>query len=352
MIPAARSPFALRALCAVLAALAALGCHRSSATSAEGSEAGRAAAELPQDRADTLLGGERGLDHVGVAVKDLDAATRTYVDVLGFSRPQEGKLPNGIRNVNYYFADATYLETLVYWDRGKAAWLANFTDKHSGALFAVMSAFSPEATTRFLAGRGIAVGKTYSGTIQTGDEDAMPEEKWKTFFLPSGLLPGDPLYFISYARGPREDYLLKLGDPKNRRQLFHKNTALGIRAVWLAVRNLVEAVKAYESLGLARGRSFNDPALDADGQLFAAGAGEIWILAPRSASGAVADFLRERGGPGILGMTLLAGSVTRAAQVIGERAGTVLPTYQGLHGTSIRVPPEVTLGVWLEFAAQ
>src|SRR6202044_1867650 len=84
-----------------------------------------------------LLGGERGLDHVGVAVKDLDAATRAYHDVLGFDRPTEGKLPNGLRNVNYYFADSTYLETLTYWDRGKAEWLASFTDKHEGGLFAV-----------------------------------------------------------------------------------------------------------------------------------------------------------------------------------------------------------------------
>jgi hypothetical protein len=287
---------------------------------------------------------------VGIAVKDLDAATHVYHDLLGFNRPVGGTLPNGIRNVNYYFADATYLETLVYWDRTKAPWLAHFTDEHSGALFAVISALSPEDTTTFLSARGIHVAGVFSGTIQTADEDAMPEEKWRTFFLPNGLLPGDPLYFISYRRGPRDEFLRRLEDAPTRRAFHHKNTALGLRAVWFAVPDLAAATKAYESIGLPRGRSFVDPALGADGQAFAAGLREIWLLAPHAADGELARSLRERGGPGIVGVTLEAGSVSEAAKVIGERSGSTIPTYAGALGTSIRVPPEVTLGVWIEFS--
>ena len=180
----------------------------------------------------TLLGGERGLDHVGLAVKDLDAATHVYHDLLGFSRPIEGKLPNGIRNVNYYFTDATYLETLVHWDRARAPWLAQFTDQHTGALFGVLAAHSPEASTAFLAKRGIKASEPYSGTIEvTGQgaaEGAAPEEKWQTFFLPEGLLPGNPLYFISYRRAPRDEFLRKLQSRDVRRLLYHENTALGL----------------------------------------------------------------------------------------------------------------------------
>ncbi len=298
----------------------------------------------------SLLGGERGLDHVGVAVKDLDAATHVYHDLLGFNRPVEGKLPNGLRNVNYYFSDATYLETLVYWDRSKAKWLADFTDAHSGALFAVVSAFSPEATTQFLAGRGIEVSAPVSGTIQTAGEDAAPEEKWKTFFLPNGFLPGDPLYFISYKREARDAYLHQLDDPKLRRQLLHKNTAVGLRAVWFAVPDLEAASKAYEAIGLPRKREFVDPAIGAAGRAFGAGDGEIWLLAPSTPEGKTAAFLRERGGPGIMGITLAAGSVAVAAKVIGEGTGAPMSTYAGQLGTSVRVDPDLTLGVWLEFS--
>jgi len=340
------------AVCVLLTGQGCQGCHRPAGVAGDAAAETEAGAPATAERSATLLGGERGLDHVGIAVKNLDAATHTYHDVLGFNRPTEGKLPNGIRNVNYYFSDATYLETLVYWDRGKASWLANFTDKHSGGLFAVLSAFSPEASTEFLSARGIKVGAPHSGTIQTADEDAMPEEKWKTFFVPEGTLPGDPLYFIAYGRASRDEFLRKLDDPRARRMLSHRNTALGLRAVWFAVPDLAVASKAYDSIGLPRARAFSDVQLGADGQVFGAGLGEIWLVAPGSPDGKVADFLRDRGGPGILGVTLAVGSVATAARVIEEGTGVPMPTYAGQLGTSIRVAPELTQGVWLEFAQQ
>jgi catechol 2,3-dioxygenase-like lactoylglutathione lyase family enzyme len=320
-----------------------------------GSTAGAPAGSAPpgtDTHSGSLLGGERGLDHVGVAVKDLDAATHIYHDLLGFSRPIEGRLPNGLRNVNYYFSDATYLETLVYWDRDKARWLADFTDAHSGALFAVLSAYSPEASTAYLSKRGIQVGAPISGTIQTAGEDAAAEEKWKTFFLPRGFLPGDPLYFISYKRDARDEFLHQLDDPRQRRKLLHKNTALGVRAVWLAVPDLEVASRAYEAIGLPRKRDFADPALGAAGRAFGAGEGELWLLAPSAPDGKTALFLRERSGPGIMGVTLAAGSLPVAAKVIGEGTGAPMPTYPGQLGTSFRLEPDLTLGVWLEFSQQ
>lgn len=328
-------------------------CHRSApagATDAASRDAGKAAESI------SFLGGERGLDHVGIAVVDLDATTHAYHDLLGFSRPTEGRLPNGIRNVNYYFADATYLETLVYWDRTKASWLAQFTDKHQGGFFAVMSAFSVQSTGAFLAQRGIKVSAPYSGTIQTAGEDAMPEEKWQTFFLPNGVLPGDPLslYFIAYKRGPRDEFLHKLENPKLRKQLFHKNTALGLRAVWYAVPDLAAAAKAYESIGLSRHRAFKDEELGADGQVLIAGTaeGEVRLLAPNTPNGVVSKFIAERGGPGILGVTLLAGNINTASSVIAAGTGVPMPIQQGMEGMSFRVPPELAQGVYLEFTQQ
>jgi catechol 2,3-dioxygenase-like lactoylglutathione lyase family enzyme len=296
----------------------------------------------------TLLGGERGLDHVGIAVRDLAAATRTFRDVLGFNRPTEGTLPNGIHNMNYYFGDSTYLETMVAWDRGKAPWLASFTDSHEGAMFAVLAAFSPESTRAFLGRRGIAVGDPYSGTIRTEGEDAMPAEKWRTFFLPKGLLLGDPLYFIAYERKDRDEFLHKLEVPRIRRAFHHKNTALGLRAVWIAVRDLAEATRAYESIGLVKEAPFADAPLDANGQSFGAGAGEIRLLAPRSPTGPLATFLNDRGAGAIVGMTLVVGSVATAAAGIGERAHVTLEPAPALVGSAVRLPPEITHGVWME----
>lgn len=342
---------ALRAALALCAMVAAAACHRGPSHSGTDSAPG-APPEASRTRA-TLLGGERGLDHVGIAVKELEAATRAYHELLGFSRPVGGRLPNGIQNVNYYFADATYLETLVVWNRSKATWVAEFTDRHCGALFAVISAFSPDSTMEFLSARGIAgLGRAVSGTIQTVGDDAMPEEKWKTFFLPRGLLPGDPIYFISYRRAARDEFLRELDDPGVRRRLHHRNTALGLRAVWVGVPNLGEASQAFASIGFPSGRLFEDPSLGANGQVFGAGEGELWLVAPNRPDGQLAAYLQDRGGPGIVGITLAAGNVAIAARVVEQGTGVPVPTYRGQLGTSIRVAPRFTEGVWLEFAQQ
>ena len=143
---------------------------------------------------------------------------------------------------------------------------------------------------------------------------------------------------------------LELEDPQARRFLSHKNTALGIRSVWFAVPDLALATKAYESIGLPKGPAFTDPALGALGQVFTAGLGEIWLLGPSSTDSKVAAFLTERGGPGIFGMTIEVASVAQAARVIGQGTGTSIATYDGQLGPSIRVAPELTHGVWLEFS--
>lgn len=324
-------------------------------------------AEPPPDPAlaNTLLGGERGLDHVGIGVRDLEAATRLYHEVLGFSRPVEGRLPNGIRNVNYYFADSSYLETMVPWDRARAPWLAEFTDKHSGGLFLVLAARSPEMTTAFLSRRGVAIAAVYDGRIEVkGLPDGGAggvDQTWKTFFLPDGLLGGDPLYFIAYPRGPRQEFLHKLETREARRQLYHENTALGLRAVWIAVPDLDAATRAYESIGLARRAAFVDPLLGARCQALEAGAGEIRLCAEAKGAakgaakgvnqpGAVKAFLDERGKPGVLGVTLMAGSIPAAQRLLADRLKTLITTYEGPYGNSFRLPPERTMGIWLEFA--
>lgn len=342
-----------RAALALCVLMISAGCGRSVGEHAADERSdGRAGTVSREARSATLLGGERGLDHVGIAVRNLTDATRVYRDMLGFSRPIEGTLPNGIRNSNFYLSDSTYLELLVCSDVDKAQWIARFTDTHSGALFAVLSVFSPEASTAFLAGRGIHVGDPISGSIRIDGDDAAPTEKWKTLFFPRGLLPGDPLYLISYQRAARDEYLHELDDPRARRALRHKNTALGLRAVWLAVDDLNAASQGYASLGLPVGQSFDDLDLGAHGQVLRAGAGELWLVAPTSTEGKLAGFLRSRGGPGIAGITLIAGSVDVAARVIEQGSGARLSSYLGHGGISIRVPPELAEGVWLEFTQQ
>jgi hypothetical protein len=276
-----------------------------------------------------------------------EQTAHTYQDLLGFGHPIEGKLGNGLRNANYYFGNATYIETIAADDREKGRWIAEFADKHQGAKFAVLSVFSPEDTTKFLARRDIQAGIPMPGAIQTPDLDAMPKEQWKTFSLPTGALPGDPFFFIAYRRDMRDEFLEKIKRPEFRQGFRHRNTALGLLAVWIAVEDLDAATTSYESIGLSKARSFQDAELGANVEVFPAGIGEIWLLGKASEQGKVADFLNERAGPGIMGLTVEVGSVAQAERVI---ATPTPPTkFEGAFGAAIRVGPDVAEGVWIEF---
>jgi Glyoxalase-like domain len=61
--------------------------------------------------AGVLLGTGHGLDHVIVIVRDLEEASRTYSETLGFGLGTSGKLPGGIRNQLVSFG-LTYLELM------------------------------------------------------------------------------------------------------------------------------------------------------------------------------------------------------------------------------------------------
>lgn len=46
----------------------------------------------------SLLGTGHGIDHVVIAVRDLEEATRAYTDMLGFAVVHGGSFPGGLRN--------------------------------------------------------------------------------------------------------------------------------------------------------------------------------------------------------------------------------------------------------------
>jgi len=286
----------------------------------------------------TLFGGERGLDHVGIVVNDLAEAQRTFHDRLGFGAMEAGKVANGIENVNYYFEDSTYLETL----RG-----GSFAGRPEGAAFAALSVASAAQTAAFLAARGIRTGAPIAGSIKTARAS---DDHWQTMFFEGSPLPRDPVFFIEYAQPARRDTLDKLRSAVQAGRVYkHPNGALGVKAVWLAVPDLAAAVKSFEAAGLAAGAEFAERRLGAAGCAIDAGEGKILLVAPAAADGAVAEFLSRRGGPGLLGVSIevsLLGLAQRFA--VGATGKPALPA-PGALGQSVFIEPAVAHGAWLEF---
>lgn len=297
----------------------------------------------------SLLGGERGMDHVGIAVRDLEGARATFQNKLGFGGGQPGTLPNGLRNVNLYFGDTTYLELLTVTDERKNPWVAGFLQRHEkGAMFLVLCVFSYRETRAFLAGRGLSVGDPLPGRIEAAGLDKSGRPMWHTFFFKPSPLPGDPLYFIAYDRGIRSFILHKIKKPEVRRRAFsHPNTALGLKAAWVAVRDLVAAEGAYRSIGLPAGRRFELPALDATGLEVPAGEGAILLLQPRRRKSPLARFVSRRG-EGIVGVSVEVERLETARALLAEKAGLKLSPDDGLFGRRVIVPAEAAHDVNVE----
>jgi catechol 2,3-dioxygenase-like lactoylglutathione lyase family enzyme len=335
-----------------MAALATLaGCKRGGSLSMDATVAGGRAktSTPPAAPLHALFGREIGLDHFGFAVKDLGAARKTYTSLLGFNRPLSGKLPNGLENVVYYFEDGTYIEALTPYDAKKAPWYDAFLKKFEGPVFYVLSIFSERDARAFLKPRGLELSTPQSGTILMKGEKKAPDEIWHTIFLKNSPIPGRPFFFIKYKRKDRDAFFEKLKDKQIRRTFFrHANTALGLRAAWHAVPDLEAAVKAYASIGLRAGRSFEEPRLGARGRVVEAGQGVILLLAPANKESRVASFLEERKQPMLLGMSIEVASIVAAKRYLSSALKQEVTSSASPMGISILLEPERAHGVWLE----
>lgn len=309
----------------------------------------------PKASAD-LLGGERGLDHIGVVVDDLAKARAAY-GKLGFSKGQPGRLPNGIKNVNFYFGDSTYLELLTHYDAKKAAGVAGFVDKHRrGAMFFVLVAKSFQRASAFLRQVGVPVGPPIPGRIKSPGFSGK-RTMWHTYFFAKPKpLPGDPFFFITYRPSLRRFLLRKLQDPKIRQKSFAQaNTAEGTLAVYLVSKSLDKTRAVYRKIQLGQQRDVVSERLGAKGVSVQAGAGYIVLLDANAkvatAKGIVPAFADKRGDGAIIGLTIKVADLAKAKAIVDKGLGKKHVVGDGLFGKSFWVAPKDAFGVWLEFAA-
>jgi catechol 2,3-dioxygenase-like lactoylglutathione lyase family enzyme len=204
------------------------------------------------------------LDHLVIAVDDLETASRDYHD-LGFTVVQGGVHANrATHNALIAFADGTYLELLAATGGAPLAGMIDFGVllKHGEGLvgFALRSADLDADAVRLRAA-GFAVGDVIPGERRRTDDTVL---RWKLALLDEGFAP-----FLIEDVTPREWRVSS--DPA---VTAHANGALGVRGVEIAVRDMASAERRYaQLLG----------ALDASGPvtLRAAGGGSTGLYAVR-----------------------------------------------------------------------
>ncbi len=306
---------------------------------------GTGCGERPVDDSPVLAGG-RGIDHVGVAVRDLATARAAYTDTLGFRAAPATKLPTGLQNITIWFADTTYLELLTYYDRERAPEIAAILERYEGGIFAGLDVGSAQATRDFLVARGIDVEGPVSGSA-TVDPIGEPVEMWRHLTFRQPVVPANAVFFIEYNREKLAE--MSRSHPEFSPLTFadHANGARGMRSVWMAVADLQAATDAYRAAGFTPGRELEVPRLGATGREILAGRGRILLLAPSRVDGIVAAFLRQRG-EGVAGVSLEVADLAAAQQMLAARAGLRFATYEGPYGEGVLIPPELTHGLWIE----
>ena len=297
----------------------------------------------------SVLGEGHGIDHPGILVRDLEEAKDTYRDTLGFWIQPRGVvtvLASGTKLSNALFEDGSYLQLTAVDDLEKARLnrpsYLTFLEKHEGALFLVLNTSSAEGTARFLRARGFEVNDPQPRTVlPPGAKEMPPPIAWFVGFK-KPVLPADSIGFVQYAA--RDE---RIGEANASGRTHHANTAKRIAAVWIVVRDLKAATKAFGLAGLAAGAGRKFPALGATGREIEAGGGRIVLLEPKGKTGKAASFLTERG-EGIMGVSIEVGSLETARALLEKNTKREFGSYAGAYGNSILIPAELAHGVWIE----
>lgn len=298
-----------------------------------------------------LLGEGRGLDHVVVAVRDLDASQSFFVDSLGFSRARRAQLP-GVTNTVFWFSDTTYLELITVTDREQAMGfvpqLPEFLDSHErGAMYLGLDVESASHAVEYLSERGFEMTGPLAGSAALEGLDEPPPDMWQVALFARPAVPADAIFFIEYDRTTLETLAERHPEYAPQQYMSHANTALGIQAVWIAVNDLAAAAAAFESVGLAAGPTLERNFFTDRVRKIETGHGDILLFEPTEEDGFTARFMETRG-EGIMGVSLRVGSLARAREVMAPAIARRLLPHAGFYGGAFLIQPPLTRGLWIE----
>ena len=124
--------------------------------------------------------------------------------------------------------------------------------------------------------------------------------------------------------------------------------AVRLHSVWIAVKDLGVAVRAYEGVGLRAGRQVRMPQLSASGREIDAGAGRILLVAPNDSTGSLSRYVAQYG-EGVVGASIEVRDMQAARSLLQESTKQALPPFAGIHGRSLSGTSCVAAArMWLE----
>lgn len=299
-----------------------------------------------------------GIDHVILAVRDLEAARAHFHNRLGFKLPPSGvvgKHASGTKNASAYFANQSYLEILAIDEPDKVKQgkphVLRFLEGGDGILGFAFSTSAAARTADRLRELGIPHGTPRPGTIERPGSKTPPEPKWLTVDPAPELKL--PFFFIQYLSMDYGDIFRNwdsgFAEASSSRYYAQPNTATGLSAIWIVVPAVDEVLERYRRLLSDAGTAVRIPALAAQGVVFPVVRQRLYLLQPAAGSGPAADHVARRGA-GVMGVSVAVKSIETAAAHFAREGVKVDSTRNGPMGrTGLMVAPSEAHGFWIEF---
>jgi catechol 2,3-dioxygenase-like lactoylglutathione lyase family enzyme len=223
----------------------------------------------------------RGIDHILIAVPDLEIARKSY-EALGFTVVAGGRHPVGTHNALIAFADGSYIELIAFYEANPAhKWWAPL-QKGGGLVDFCMQTDDLQGDTRAFRTAGVAIDDPSPLSRVRPDGYRL---KWVLSIPREGHRGVAP--FLIQDETPREERIP--------RQTSHENGVTGIGTVTVAVTDVAPARTWYAEVLKQAGRPARRPDLDAAGVLFTVGPHTLEFVMPRGASGPLREWLETRG---------------------------------------------------------
>ncbi len=275
---------------------------------------------------------EAKLDHVVIAVRDLEASKAVY-SRLGFVVSPGGRHPGGTENLVVRFSAGGYLELISPYDATLpgGGHMAEQLKKGEGAVGAGLEITSAERAARMLTAEGLKIDGPNPGTIVRPDDKGPPQTRWWSLSF-ANAAASRPIFMIQYVRDPNRPPVARVP---------HPNSSFSISAMVVAVNDADKAAAGYGKIGNVADREIPLPEFGGVAEEIVLNKGSILLLHPTDPTGPAAQQLKDRG-EGILGVRIGVASLDETREKVGEK--NVSKDKQ-----SVLVKPENAGGVWLQF---
>ena len=283
------------------------------------------------------------LDHVLIAVRDLNQAARAWTADLGLTLSPGGVHPGRGTHNRLIVFQGEYLELIAFRDGSEGTirpTMADLLDRREGLYMFALGTDDIGGTVSDLRSRGVDVEDPVDGAREGGD--GAPGYTWKSAAIPTGATPGSETFIIQHDNTMTERYAEPPG-------LFpHPSGATGVRSLVIAVGDAEAAASSWQAVFGLQPPELLEEVADVGERRARLRLRNCHLdFVSPTRPGELSRFL-ESDGEAPYRLSLLAADLAATVDALGKR-GVIATRGVDSDGEYLEVAPEHTSGVLLRF---